>query len=196
MWYKLKRIMMRPNGVEKQVRPSGYTLSYDFTTSSAWWDANGCPRNSSWFYRNSTRSDGAIFWPSEIFNDTPKKIIITYGKSGASSGTWIWESTTRSNTIWLPRNYNELSSMEFQAWGVVTSVSVWWNPTWDVTREMNIDSSTTNRTVTHKITWLSDVTDNYWIIKQIRQDQTFIIRIVNWYGSTGSIYIRSATFEY
>ena len=24
MWYKLKRIMMRPNGVEKQVRPSGW----------------------------------------------------------------------------------------------------------------------------------------------------------------------------
>jgi len=25
MWYKVKRIMMRPNGVEKQVRPSGWT---------------------------------------------------------------------------------------------------------------------------------------------------------------------------
>lgn len=46
MWYKLKRIMMRPNGVEKQVRPSvpsWYTYSYDFTTWSMadftadWW---------------------------------------------------------------------------------------------------------------------------------------------------------------
>ena len=46
MWYKLKRIMMRPNGVEKQVRPSGWkplanTIAYrpltDNLNDIVWW---------------------------------------------------------------------------------------------------------------------------------------------------------------
>lgn len=47
MWYKLKRIMMRPNGVEKQVRPNRYILNthtvayYPLTSSTQWNDMSG-----------------------------------------------------------------------------------------------------------------------------------------------------------
>ena len=41
MWYKVKRIMMRPNGVEKQVRPNRITeWYYDMITDSFYSDAN------------------------------------------------------------------------------------------------------------------------------------------------------------
>ena len=60
--YKLKRIMMRPNGVEKQVRPKKtWTYSYDFTTwsvadfSSQWWSVpSSCSITSSWLTANTT----------------------------------------------------------------------------------------------------------------------------------------------
>lgn len=198
MWYKLKRIMMRPNGVEKQVRPSIQPLTYDFTQSDWWWtDTGGFSRDSNWFYRSWTYSDGFIIAPSEIFNHTPKKITINYNKTGASSWTWfIWVSNWSWVTnVFLPPALDNLNW--FQMWKDEDhTVSLGTNPMWDVTWIMEIDSSTTNWTVTHKIASLSSVIDTYWTVKATWDVQDFRLRIVNWRNWTWSLHLKSITIEY
>lgn len=63
MWYKLKRIMIRPNGVEKQVRPSGWqpwanTIAYyPLTSISTVNDMKG-----SWVAYDLTNNGDVTFW--------------------------------------------------------------------------------------------------------------------------------------
>ena len=123
MWYKLKRILIYPDGVtEKQVYPKGF--SYDFRnktqaqTEAAWWvvttpyytDANG------WY---ATSGSGRLSKSINLTN--AKKITIVAEmniasnanalniavKNGSSSGTswWIWAfaswNTSSNKWIWV-----------------------------------------------------------------------------------------------
>jgi len=96
MWYKLKRIMMRPNGVEKQIRPSGWGE----------WQ----PWANTLWYLNLNQSD-AVFTDYE--GHTVNNNWITYNANGVSDGCgynnsdwkrlysdfWSWESFPSNFTI-------------------------------------------------------------------------------------------------
>lgn len=64
MWYKLKRIMMRPNGTEKQIRPSGWkpwanTIAYykfDWNLN----DSSGNNNNWTWYNWAWAFTDGTV----------------------------------------------------------------------------------------------------------------------------------------
>lgn len=66
MWYKLKRIMMRPNGVEKQVRPKWWwkpwanTICYYTFDNQNLDDSSG--NNNNWSWYNGTGSFMANTW--------------------------------------------------------------------------------------------------------------------------------------
>ena len=174
-------------------------LTYDFTTSDAWWNANWCPRDGWGFYRTNTWSDWGIIWPTEIFQANPKKITIVFNKVNQSSwtlfaGAWCPEDWQ----YWLPKDYNTQWYFTYtQNWAIT---NVWMTtPSWITTWEMNVDQSTTPRTVTHKITWTADIVETSWVLDYIwsvSPSGWVYIRIVNRSGSTGSMYIRSFAIAY
>ena len=99
MWYKLKRIMIRPNGTEQQIRPADNGWSYDFTTKTTsdlandWWTVWTGVTTDSWGFRN-----GNLFYPlSQIWTiDATKKITIN-----AEFITWTVWSWTDATYQWL-----------------------------------------------------------------------------------------------
>lgn len=181
-----------------KVRPVTPSLVYDFTQSDAWWNANGCARDSRWFYRTNSWSDGRIVSPSEVLVATPKKISIVFNKVYQSSGTALgWKDTVQEWWYWLPLNYNQQAQLSTRCNGTDTIYNLSWTPSGVCTWELNIDSSTTPRTVTHKITWLTDVTETSWILDYIWGNWDGVtIRAVNRSSWTWSMCIQSATFEY
>ncbi len=173
-----------------------WTLTYDFTQSDWGWTAgSGTSRNSSWFYRSWTWTDGYILAPLEVYNSTPKKIILTYNKTVANSGTWFtnnipWVQNYYSVTF--PYDSNSTIYSEYADW-VSNIVDLGSNPTWIVDWVATIDSSTSNWTVKHKIWSLNEVTDTSWVMKYLWDNNEFAVRIVNW---TWTIYITWLTIEY
>lgn len=161
---------------DKQVRPA---LIYDFTESDWWWTKDSVvTRDSNWFYISSTETNGYIYPPAEVFNHwSPKKIAITFNKTGASSWTWI---QIPYYLIFVSSGSSALTNFRIFSNPNTTDVDMWLNPTWVRTWEMNIDSSTTNRTITHKITWVNDITDTSWVLKTMFTQNSMPIRIVNW----------------
>ena len=178
---------------------------YDFTQSDYWWVQSNksdfwwstVSRNSSWFYISSwTAQTNCIIAPSEIYRWTPKKIIVNYNKTAASWWTWMYNINDLSTWYFLPRRWDILNRFDFCLnWTVVAENNLWVNPTGDVTWEMDIDSSTTNWTVTHKITGVSNVTDNTWILKATWESQWFTVKITNWDNNL-CVYIKNVTIKY
>ena len=71
MWYKVKRIMMRPNGVEKQVRPTfvprTFTISRtEKSNMSSWWTYSD---DAAWLTAGSWDFDD-FFWYSAVLLNT------------------------------------------------------------------------------------------------------------------------------
>ena len=174
------------------------SFTYDFTTSDEWWTPSSWTlRDSNWFYRTWKWSDWWIEAPSEVFQATPKKIIISYNKTVANTGTWIWVAWTYNPWYLLPYNYtsSSLNQMGVQASGGTSYVNLWSNPIGNVDWEMNIDSTTTPRTITHSITWLNSFTNNSGVLDSLFNNQSFSIRIVNW-TTTWWLHITWVTIEY
>lgn len=173
------------------------SFTYDFTTSDWWWTPSSWTlRDSNWFYRTWEWSDWWIEAPSEVFWATPKKIIISYNKTDAVTGTWIW--TTQTYSPWYLLPYNHTSSYLKQMWiqnGWITLINLWSNPTGNVDWEMDIDSTTTPRTITHSITWLNSFTNNSGVLDSLFNNQSFSVRIVNW-TVTWWLHITWVTIEY
>lgn len=99
MWYKLKRIMMRPNGVEKQVRPKTWTFTYDFvnktTTQLAndgWTNASNLTTWANWVTANSwTAIFNQISWLwTAMANATKLKIEYTMYQWWSTGGNVCW----------------------------------------------------------------------------------------------------------
>lgn len=194
MWNLIKKIYVGTN----QVRPVQTALTYDFTQSDAWWNANGCSRDGRWFYSVNSWSDHWIVSPSEILVATPKKISIVFNKVNASSGTAIGgKDTVQEWWYWLPLNYNQQAQLSTRCNGSDTIYNLSWTPSWVCTWELNVNSSTTPRTITHKITWLTDVVESSWILDYIwANGQWITVRAVNRSAWTWAMCIQSATFEY
>lgn len=128
MWYKLKRILIYPDGVtEKQVYPAPYQYSYDFRdksttilTNDGWTisSTSGMSFNSDWIYLNGayTPNIHRDLWVS--LNDAKYIKYIMNWKFIWDAGMWctlITRVGTDDNTQnWLANNKNS------------SVASVWW----------------------------------------------------------------------
>ena len=172
-------------------------LEYDFTQTDWWWTLpTWVIRDSNWLHQTSSASqDSWVVAPIEIFKKNPKKITIVYYKWNYGLWTWIrWYDA--SYNYFLPRNnsyYNYLW-VWYWSWNA-DNLSLWANPTWNITWEIEVDSSITNWKTTHKITNANTVQESHWALKQIWLNQYLQLRLVRW-NSWNYIYIRSIKFEY
>lgn len=175
----------------------GLTLEYDFTKSDCWWTyTSWTMRDSNWFYNPTAAWSKYLYPSSDIFGGTPKKIIISYNKT--ASNCWIGLHSSTNNYICsLPRNSSYLNQMFFRANNSDTTQNLGSNPTWDIVWEMDIDSSTTNWTVTHKITWLSSFSETKWILKYFFENKNLQFTLDNFDSSTySSFHLKSIKIEY
>lgn len=139
MWYKLKRILIYPDGItEKQVRPSE-VIECDFTKSDCWFvfkfrsdntvnygiDSNG-------LYTTKTGNAAMVTRgiPSSIYSKGwIKKIVLRLYSTATRNGWWIstndWQSTTRVWTYfgdtWIENYWNGISSHQD-----VGNTPAWW----------------------------------------------------------------------
>ena len=177
-WYKIKRVLIWQNNQEKQIYPA--YIEYDFTKSDWWWTATSwTSRDSSWFYRSWTYTDGWIYAPSSMFNVIPNKLILTYNKMWASCWTWFVDNTLDIAILspWDPSYLNQVWYKENGSYP--NKINLWGNPTWQLEWEITIDKSTTPRTLNHKI-WTYSFSDTSWYIERMWNDKEFVLRVVNW----------------
>ena len=100
MWYKLKRIMMRPNGVEKQVYPKNFSTQWPCP------DGFHVPLKSEWEAINNA-GISLWAWNSSNWNWTKTylKLPFSWARSRSTSNPdawwtswWYWTSNASSNT--------------------------------------------------------------------------------------------------
>jgi len=115
MWYKLKRIMIRPNGVEKQVRPKVQPDYLCFTANTA---GSTIKLNKTWsptVVTLETSADGNI-WSTYTIWDTITLSSIwskVYFRNTSETTTWL------SSTSWY---YNFVMTWSISGWWDVTSL--------------------------------------------------------------------------
>ena len=169
-------------------------LEYDFTQSDWWWTKSSTvSRSSSWFYVSWANVDWYITPPSQIYNNTPKKIQIIFNRPDTSCWTGISSSVWNYSYL-LPRNY-WINRFDWSYNWTITQNNISLG-TGDTTWELDIDSSTTNRTITHKITGNSDITETSWILKYMWDNKSIRVRTVHWNSNATWPYIKKVIIEY
>ena len=101
MWYKVKRIMMRPNGIEKQVYPK---------TRNPW--ANTI----AYYPLENDVNDHSWNW----YNLTPTNITYTTLSSWLKVATFNWSSSKATTSSFSTYSWNFTTSMWFY-WNNITS---------------------------------------------------------------------------
>lgn len=113
MWYKVKRIMMWQNWVEKQVRPYKYEYSYDFRNKTTTQLANDWFLNVSWLTTGSsgitatnwTAVQCQISWLATAMSKAKKLTLElkTYITNTSAITSWLLlvKDTNNSNNIWF-----------------------------------------------------------------------------------------------
>ena len=121
MWYKLKRIMMRPNGVEKQVRPSTPIWNWDLTkatlassVSVTWYLIYGVAMSDDgtkfYYATNNWNSTAATFHqftlttPFDISTRT-NEVTFDFGSSSATWWVYPFNIVFRENWEYLYLSY-------------------------------------------------------------------------------------------
>lgn len=167
MWYKLKRIMIRPNGVEKQVRPKKLHLTSDLRWAtlawlqSQWWAGiayryNTYTLNSSWLTPSKSQRNDVAFlyvnYPDLSSNDIIKcKVTWTLTRLTTAS-CCIWYMS--SSLLTFPSAFSsELRCFYISAtegvihWIVYNDSTVIWTQPWatawwnfDLTTEINLQT--------------------------------------------------------
>ena len=176
MGYKLKRITIRPNGTEKQIRPKNTTqvFTYDFKSAwsvaqmqTDWWvfsNTNGWDFASNWLHQSGSGNknfhinnvlDCSSFTKITIVENFYVNWNSWWGTQWASiidssnNGAWAY-FTFRANTA---SNYNGYG-MSFQStWFLVNTVAL---RAWNYTGTLIIDA--VNLTATLSVTWKTDLT--------------------------------------
>lgn len=171
-------------------------LEYDFTKSDCWWTASNAniQRDSNWFYVSWWNVDGFITPPSALFNRTPKKIQIIFNRPDGVCWVGIYNSSYSNYWYFLPRSYN-ISRLDWSYNWTITQNSISLG-TGDITWELDIDSSTTNWTITHKVTLNADKTDTSWALKYLWNNSWLWLRTVHRTPSWTGPYIKKAIFEF
>ena len=127
MWYKLKRIMMRPNNIEKQVRPpikpKTFTISWtEWSDMSSWWtysdDATWLTAGSTafdeFFGYSAVRLNSSWVETAEVKQTTPWQLDLSQ----------LWTLTSGDNVmIKFPRLWIKMSKS-----GSVVTLSITNNP--------------------------------------------------------------------
>jgi len=188
MWYKLKRIMMRPNGVEKQVYPAIRVQTFDFqnewalgwTNNNIWyWDCSIV----SWQWWQITRPQDpyAMQWwvlpPSSVYSWTLKKRKIWAYKNGdAAVGI---ANSSQTNSIEYGRGTNKIRINDTQIWtlslsGEITMESII-EDNWHITLNLNSNS--------YDLWAYGSAYQNLW------SSQNLWLELWRW-SSSASIYIR------
>ena len=129
MWYKLKRIMMRPNGVEKQVRPVNWdnldistaTLSKQYST---WYGFQ-------WLYINPNEN---VALTASFGN--PNGTIRGYSYSSKDISTaslTLWNKTSpQAHSVFANSTWTHIYSWKhgfgnYSAWWIYEYSTTWWN---------------------------------------------------------------------
>lgn len=158
MWYKLKRIMMRPNGVEKQVRPvwrlpaEYQEVEYIETTGAQWINTNLF----SWtniqtevkIWITNTRMNMPIFWcytnassPSFYYHLTPYDNAWYFWYNGSEWHWWrlnfvVWQTyeiVYNDENGYLNVDWNNIVSVSgttWYPWSTLWIAQRWTNHTW------------------------------------------------------------------
>lgn len=127
MWYKLKRIMVRPNGVEKQVRPSGwwgwqpwantiayYPLTSTSTVNDTSWNSNTLTNNSSVTFGVNAGVDCASFNGSNYLNIT---WLLDYTQlNGCTICAWFYVVQEPTGNDWKVIATDGSTSIMFAKW--------------------------------------------------------------------------------
>lgn len=108
MWYKLKRIMMRPNGVEKQVRPSGWK---PWANTIAYYPLETDFNDASWNSRNLANTNATITslnWVDCAYYNWNSYSIYEWTALSASDRTfsvWCYVPINNNGTLVHISNY-------------------------------------------------------------------------------------------
>ena len=97
MWYKLKRIMMRPNGVEKQVRPKPW---WPWANTVAYYPLTSDFNDASWNSRNLTNS----WWTITTLNGV--NCAYYDGSSYSMFDNYSLSNTARTISCWVCKSNN------------------------------------------------------------------------------------------
>lgn len=92
MWYKLKRIMIRPNGVEKQVRPSGWT---PWTNTIAYYPFENNTLDETW---HTTIGSWSLTQDGLWYRPTSSAVISIAGYNAYYVNLWICIKSYTWNT--------------------------------------------------------------------------------------------------
>ena len=157
MWYKLKRIMIRPNGVEKQVRPSGWqpwanTIAYYPLTSTTTND----DRSGNGY--DMTLHNNPIFWTA-YWVDCMK----CYWSDWNWGWNWLYTTSLSTSSLW--------NSFSIWYWGLLETSSFIWvfsarsHPRNWITAAIELASVTTeilNNWTINRIRYAWTITKNVW----------------------------------
>ena len=167
MWYKVKRIMMRPNGVEKQVRPIGWkpwanTLAY-YPLTDDFNDHKGSGTAAN--LTNSWGSITTVWWIKCAYYNWSSYSVNTSLPSLSNTRTiscW-WRPASTSGVMWIVVTWYTWSS--YHIWWLQQSSWVIWGSEW----------ATTNQSV------------NSWFSVSINTWYNLVTTIENW--TTAKIYV-------
>ena len=198
-WYKIKRILIWQNNVEKQIYPAQTVQTFDFQndwdlgwTGSGSWN-NWTPAYSTWqgwyIYRSSQYNDWYFYPPQTIFNNkTLKKVRIWMYKGIATTNKgWVW--TWICNTAW------NVYALWSYVWYDNDRITLNWtrintiNVTWEVL--FVLDFSDIN--VKFSINWTeytSSIASSGYT--DLWSNWTFALEVANWIGWRSDVYLRKA----
>ena len=201
MWYKLKRILIYPDGVtEKQVYPWLKTLTFDFandwqlnftkyTWSLTMWYTSGSWI--SWYKTDYTSGQLNISPNSDFFSLTTLKrmVIDLYLPSTSQWSAWWIFLVTENQRFWYALNPNETTKIWFSSW---SSYNIGVTKTWNVTIDNNFEWNTVSWTVW----WVAfSITDN--LVQSILSqyaDKTLKLHLTVWSSTPSSIvYLKKIT---
>lgn len=198
MWYKVKRIMIRPNGVERQVRPQCYGIDFRNNSKSNiqsdWWtfvNVTGTPSlsfSSNWLKLSAS-------WTQLQINrtiDTTKysKVIITGTGSLANNWTnwdwWLWLVIWKVNSngyieVWswtgvtLAITRNVWSNASAHRW-----LWLWYDGSWHRTgTQQNAGEYTWELTIDLN-TWAMTGTSSDWQSISWTMNSTWLWYVKSW----------------
>ena len=171
MWYKLKRIMMRPNGVEKQIYPKTwqpwanteayFPLEDDYIDKSK----NNISMTKNWTISFTTLSSWkkvANFQWWTIYSDNNFMSLLTNGYTVSYWYTVNKSSTNRRNQFYLWWDFRTL-----ECWA--TTLETWWSGWWKTKLYYYGDNSV----------W--DTSHNGWLNVAITvENHTSVKMYINW----------------
>lgn len=221
MWYKLKRILIYPDGVtEKQVRPYKYEYSYDFrnktaaqVTSAGWTigskNSQGYNLNANWLWNlASWDTDAWATYPMPINITEANKITFTLGSYGGStaSNAWIircwlsnWTIISWTWSAWQTRILNSAGSgsnsdvqvYNSSCWNIISWTTSYWSWIGFLTCVIDFPNNTITYNKTSPVSYSTTHTMTATEKNAILSYKTYFYVCATTYSSTTTNYIQT-----